>query len=227
MVLRLNPDIIDINLGCSARCVSNRGAGAGLLKSPEKIKEIFTGLIKISPVPVTAKMRLGWDENSRNYLEVAKLLEDHGAAMIAVHGRTRSQAYTGKSDWIAIGEIKQTVSIPVIANGDVRTVADIERIKSITGCDAVMIGRGAIGNPWLFSRIDRASISLQSTIEVMLEHLTLMDDFYGQSRGHILFRKHLKAYLEPYHVNNSLLNSLVTAPDIVNLKENLIALHTG
>ena len=103
--------------------------------------------MKVSPIPVTAKIRLGWDDSSRNYLEIARLLEDQGAALIAVHGRTGKQAYSGKSDWEAIAEIKKTVKIPVIANGDVRSAADIESIKSITGCDGVMIGRGSIGNP--------------------------------------------------------------------------------
>ena len=117
------------------------------------IKTIFTELVKISPIPVTAKIRLGWDDASLNYLDIARLLEDNGAALIAVHGRTKKQAYTGLRDWQAIAEIKKMV-IPVIANGDVKSLKDIEKIKSITGCHGVMIGRGSIGNPWIFSRVD-------------------------------------------------------------------------
>lgn len=211
LLFPLKPDILDINLGCSARKVLNRGAGAGLLRKPELIKSIFTELMKISPIPVTAKIRLGWDDSSRNYLEIARMLEGEGAALIAVHGRTGRQAYTGKSDWEAIAEIKQAVKIPVIANGDVRSLADIDRIKSTTGSDGVMIGRGSIGNPWLFSRLDHRAISLKETISVAQDHLALMVKFYGAEWGHIRFRKHLKAYLSQYGIPRNYLTLLMTA----------------
>ncbi len=145
-----NPNFIDINMGCSARNVSNRGAGAGLLKDPQKIARIIDSLVKNLDIPITAKIRLGWDEDTKNYLEVAKIIQDNGASALTVHGRTRKQEYTGTADWNAISEVKQLLSIPVIGNGDVKSHADISRLLSATGCDAAMIGRAAIGNPWIF-----------------------------------------------------------------------------
>ena len=222
LIFQLHPDILDINLGCSAKKVTNRGAGAGLLKNPEMIKTIFTELVKISPIPVTAKIRLGWDDASLNYLDIARLLEDNGAALIAVHGRTKKQAYTGLSDWQAIAEIKKMVHIPVIANGDVKSLKDIEKIKSITGCDGVMIGRGSIGNPWIFSRVDHNLISLEETKQVILDHLGLMTDFYGPDWGHVIFRKHLKAYLRPFVISPLTIRLLMTSNSYVELKVNIM-----
>jgi tRNA-dihydrouridine synthase B len=221
-IFQLHPDILDINLGCSAKKVTNRGAGAGLLKNPELIKTIFSKLVKISPIPVTAKIRLGWDDSSLNYLEIARLLEDNGASLIAVHGRTKKQAYSGMSDWQAIAEIKKIVHIPVIANGDVKSLDDIERIKSITGCDGVMIGRGSIGNPWIFSRIDHNLLSLEETKQVILDHLGLMTDFYGPDWGHVIFRKHLKAYLRPYSIPPQIIRLLMTSNSYEELKTFII-----
>jgi nifR3 family TIM-barrel protein len=191
----LGPDIIDINMGCSARKVSQRGSGAGLLKDPPKIGRIFARLNRALSIPVTGKIRLGWDDDSLNYLEVAKILEENGAALIAVHGRTREQAYRGQANWDAIAEIKQAVKIPVIGNGDVRTVADIERIKQHTSCDGVMIGRAAIGNPWIFQRKDIDQVTLAEKAQLIYRHLDLMMDFYGEERGLVLFRKHVVKYV--------------------------------
>jgi tRNA-dihydrouridine synthase B len=222
LIFQLNPDILDINLGCSAKKVSNRGAGAGLLRTPDLIKDIFSELVKISPIPVTAKIRLGWDDSSLNYLDIARLLEDNGASLIAVHGRTKIQAYSGLSDWQAIAEIKQTVHIPVIANGDVKSLEDIDKIKLITDCDGVMIGRGSIGNPWIFSRIDHNLLSLEETKQVILDHLRLMTDFYGPDWGHVIFRKHLKAYLRPYSISTQSIRLLMTSNSYEELKTNII-----
>jgi nifR3 family TIM-barrel protein len=191
----LGPDIIDINMGCSVKKVSGRGAGAGLLKDPAKIGRIFARLTKALSVPVTGKIRLGWDEDSLNYLEVARIMADNGAALVAVHGRTKAQAYQGVANWDAIAEIKQAVSIPVIGNGDVTCVADIARIKQHTGCDAVMIARAAIGNPWIFQRKDTHEITLAQKAQLIYRHLDLMLDFYGSERGLILFRKHIVKYV--------------------------------
>jgi tRNA-dihydrouridine synthase B len=191
----LGPDIIDLNMGCSVKKVSGRGAGAALLKDPAKIGRIFARLTKALLVPVTGKIRLGWDDDSLNYLKVAKIMEDNGAALIAVHGRTKAQAYRGEANWDAIAEIKQTVNIPVIGNGDVRTAADIERIKLHTGCDAVMIARAAIGNPWIFQRKDIHEVTLAEKAALIHRHLALMLEFYGQERGLILFRKHVVKYV--------------------------------
>jgi tRNA-dihydrouridine synthase B len=194
------PDIIDINMGCSVKAVTKRGAGAGLLRTPQKIAAIFSKLSSNLPVPVTGKIRLGWDEDMRNYIQVAKVIEENGGALIAVHARTRSQGYRGDADWDAIAEVKQAVSIPVIGNGDVRSVADIERLKEHTHCDGVMIGRGAIGNPWLFSRQSREQISPRQIQATILNHLERMISFYGDEQGLLLFRKHAKRYLSQLHL---------------------------
>lgn len=191
----LEPDIIDLNMGCSVPKVSGKGAGAALLKEPRKIGRIFKRLTKALSIPVTGKIRLGWDEESLNYLEVAKILEDNGAALIAVHGRTKEQAYNGQARWDAIAEIKQAVKIPVIGNGDVKTVADIERMQRHTGCDAVMIARAAIGNPWIFQGKDLPQVTLAEKAQLIYRHLELMLEFYGQERGLILFRKHIVKYV--------------------------------
>lgn len=211
------PDIIDVNMGCSARCVSGRGAGAGLLRTPEKIARIFSTLTRELAIPITGKIRLGWDAESRNYLEIAKIIEDNGGSLIAVHARTREQGYTGEVDWDAIAEIKQSVHIPVLGNGDVKTVADIDRIKAQTGCDGVMIGRAAIGNPWIFARIERDQVPSALEHETIHRHLKANLEFYGVDRGLTLFRKHLKRYLTPYNVPNSTLGALLTStePEIV------------
>lgn len=192
----MGPDIIDLNMGCSVNNVAGRGAGAGLLCDPAKVGRIFQRLTKAVSVPVTAKIRLGWDDRSRNYREIARVLEDSGASLVAVHGRTKMQAYSGVADWDAIAEVKQAVKIPVVANGDVRTAADVERVKRHTGCDAVMIGRAAIGNPWIFQRRDRDQVDTADQTALVRRHLALMLDFYGRERGLILFRKHVVKYVK-------------------------------
>lgn len=189
------PDIIDINMGCYVKDIAERGAGSGMLRQPEKIARVFSRLSKALTIPVTGKIRLGWDESSRNYLEVAKILEDNGASLIAIHGRTKAQAYKGEANWDAIAEVKQTVTIPVVGNGDVRTVADIARIRAYTGCDAVMIGRAAIGNPWIFAGQDRGQVTVSEKLSLMRRHLTLNLEFYGPEIGLILFRKHAAKYI--------------------------------
>lgn len=192
---QLGPDIIDLNMGCSVPKVSGRGAGAALLKEPAKIGRIFARLTRALTTPVTGKIRIGWDDHSLNYMEVAKVLEDNGAALIAVHGRTKTQAYNGRANWDAIAEVKQMVKIPVIGNGDVNCAADIERIKQYTGCDGVMIARAAIGNPWIFRRKDINRVTLAEKSKLIHHHLNLMLEFYGQERGLILFRKHVVKYV--------------------------------
>ncbi len=195
LLQELDPDIIDINMGCYVKGIAERGAGSGMLREPAKIGRLFTQLSHELPVPVTGKIRLGWDDSTRNYVEVARVLEESGASLIAVHGRTKDQAYRGNADWDAIAEVKQAVRIPVLANGDVKTVADIARIKAVTGCDGVMIGRGAIGNPWIFSRRNRGQVPAQDRIALMRRHLQLNLAFYGENKGLILFRKHACRYI--------------------------------
>ncbi len=191
----LGPDIIDINMGCYVKSISERGAGSGMLCQPDKIGRVFSRMAQALTIPVTGKIRLGWDERTRNYLGVARILEDSGASLIAVHGRTRAQAYQGAADWDAIAEIKQAVRLPVIGNGDVRTVRDIGRMRAHTGCDGVMIGRGAIGNPWIFAGLDREQVSLAEKVALMRRHLALNLDFYGPMTGLLLFRKHAARYI--------------------------------
>ncbi|MBI4785931.1 MAG: tRNA dihydrouridine synthase DusB [Chloroflexi bacterium] len=191
----LGPDIIDLNMGCYVKDVAERGAGSGMLRDPAKIGRIFARLSTQLRVPVTGKIRLGWDDATRNHVTVAKILEDNGASVVAVHARTKEQAYRGEADWDAIAEVKQAVRIPVIGNGDVKSVADIARIKAHTGCDGVMIGRGAIGNPWIFSRLDRDQVPAQDKIALMRRHFALNLDFYGERIGLVLFRKHAAKYI--------------------------------
>jgi tRNA-dihydrouridine synthase B len=192
----LEPDILDVNLGCSARRVSSRGAGAGLLQEPNKVARIFDLLSNALDIPISAKMRLGWDQDTRNYLQIARIIQENGGKLLAVHGRTRRQGYSGKADWDAIAEIKQALSIPVIANGDVRKVEDIEKIRTQTGCDAVMIGRAAIGNPWLFSMLNREQVPVELFRKTIFQHFYRVLDFYGTERGLLLFRKHASRYLD-------------------------------
>lgn len=187
--------IIDVNMGCPAKSVAHIGGGVGLMKTPLKIARIFRKLSSALEVPVTGKIRLGWDD-CRSFKLVARILEENGAALIAVHARTKEQGYGGEADWDAIAEIKSLVKIPVIGNGDVRTVADIERMKSHTGCDAVMIGRAAIGNPWIFSRLEREQVPPEEVRRMMRRHLERSMAFHGPRKGLVLFRKHALRYLK-------------------------------
>jgi tRNA-dihydrouridine synthase B len=226
-VRKLNPDIIDLNLGCCAKSVSARGAGAGLLKDTLKIAEIISKLSSTLDIPLTAKIRLGWDEKSLNYIKVAKIIEDNGGKLIAVHGRTRVQAYDGQANWDAIAEIKNAVSIPVIANGDVVTVADIDRIKKQTGCDGVMIGRAAVSNPWIFSRLDRHQVPIEQVRQTMFHHLQGLLDFYGSPFGMIMFRKFAKRYLQPYPLDKNLIYALMTCNEPAEFSDLLEQIFTN
>lgn len=216
-IQKLKPDAIDINMGCSVRRVSGRGAGAGLLKDPGKIANIMQSLSRHLDVPTTAKIRLGWDENNLNYLDIARAIEDNGGALIAVHARTRAQGYGGKADWDAIAAIKQHVRIPVIGNGDIRTISDIDEMLVHTNCDAVMIGRTAIGNPWIFRRQSFTDITMNEFKSVVHNHLEKMMAYYGLERGVILFRKHLAGYIRPLHPNVTLRQNILRCHDIVQI----------
>lgn len=210
----MEPDIIDVNMGCYVKDIAERGAGSGMLRTPEKIGRVFRRLSHELGVPVTGKIRLGWDDQSRNHVYVAHVLEDNGASLVAVHGRTKAQAYQGNADWDAIAEVKEAVHIPVIGNGDVRTVADIARIRAQTGCDGVMIGRGAIGNPWIFSRRERENVSIAERIALLKRHLELNLDFYGARRGLLLFRKHAVKYIQNLPGEEYLRVHLLTAESV-------------
>ena len=195
-LMEQRPDIIDLNMGCPARRVVGGGRGAALLSDLPLAGRLIRRLVDRLSVPVTAKIRLGWDAHTRNYLDVSRMLEDSGIALIAVHGRTRAQQYSGQADWSAIAEVKQAVSVPVLANGDVRTVQDIDRIRAVTGCDGAMIGRGAIGNPWLFSRRPLADLTWPERLALIRRHVLWMTHYYGERLGVVLFRKHVVKYVQ-------------------------------
>lgn len=195
-IAELEPDIIDINMGCSTRRVSGRGAGVGMMPQPELVAETFRLLSHNLDIPVSGKLRLGWDDDQRNYAEIARIMVDNGAALVALHARTKMQKYDGRADWDEIARLREVVDVPVIGNGDVRTPADIERMKAHTGCEAVMIGRAAIGNPWIFARRERQDIREAEVLAAIRLHLAEMVAYYGEPPGVIMFRKHLKRYLE-------------------------------
>lgn len=207
------PDILDINMGCSVRRVSGRGAGAGLLRTPLKVARIFRTLTRELDIPLTAKIRLGWDTDTLNYALIARIVEENGGALVAVHGRSRSQGYGGEADWDAIAHVKQMLKIPVIANGDVKTVQDIHAIQALTGCDAVMIGRAAMGNPWIFARQERSAVSPAMVCGMVQNHLQRMLAFYGESDGLIKFRKHASRYLNFLSISPQQRNELLTAEE--------------
>ena len=198
-VQELKPDIIDINMGCPAKTVAHSGAGVGLMRAPLKVAHIFQKLSTALDVPVTGKIRIGW-EDCRSYKLIARVVEENGGAAIAVHARTKEQGYGGEADWDVIAELKQSVEIPVIGNGDVRTVGDIDRMKAYTGCDAVMIGRAAVGNPWIFSRLDRDQVPPELVLQMVHQHLERHMAFYGERKGMMIFRKHAVRYLSLQHL---------------------------
>jgi len=218
------PDVIDVNMGCSVPKIASRGAGAALLKEPAKIARIFERLTRALSLPVTGKIRLGWDQKTRNYLEILHALQDNGAAMVAVHARTREQGYGGEADWDAIAEIVQAAKIPIIGNGDVQSVQDAEKMTQATGCSAVMIGRGAIGNPWLFQRRERSAVPLSEKIHTVRYHFQLMEDYYGQPQATILMRKHLGKYFNEHHGIREFRPLLVTIESKEDLNELLISI---
>ena len=194
-VLHLNPDGIDVNMGCSVKTVSGRGAGAGLLRCPDKARTIIRRLVAETGLPISAKIRLGWDHGTLNYMEFSEMLESEGVWAIAVHGRTRQMAYSGCADWERIGEIARARRIPVFGNGDVKTFAEAHERMRTYGVAGVYVGRGAIGNPWIFSGIDKATLSYAERLPVILRHLDAMAKFYGDALAAVLVRKHLTQYL--------------------------------
>lgn len=226
-LLDLGPDIIDINMGCATRQVSGRGAGVGMMPQPELVRETFSLLSRHLPVPVTGKIRLGWDANQQNFLEIGQIMVDNGAALIAIHGRTKVQKYDGRANWDAIAALKQAVSVPVIGNGDVTTPADMTRMKAHTGCDAVMVGRAAIGNPWIFARQEKQSLPLVEIMSAICLHLREMLAYYGSPHGLIRFRKHLKQYLDGRFLPDSLLEALLQTEDATHFCHLLQAAQGG
>ena len=194
-------DLVDINMGCPVRKVVHGGSGSALLREPARIRKILKAVRKATSLPLTIKIRTGWDEKSKNFLEVGKIAEEAGVDAITIHGRARSQGYAAKADWADIRELKSTLKIPVIGNGDILTPPSILKILSYTGCDGAMIGRGAYGNPWIFAKglsLLRGEIprepGLEEKEELLLRHLSLMVDWKGEIHGLREFRKHLIWY---------------------------------
>jgi len=181
-------------MGCPAKSVADRGAGVGMMRTPLKIARTFKKLTAALKVPVTGKIRLGW-ENYRSYKLIARIVEENGGSLIALHGRTKEQSYSGEANWDAIAEVRAAVKIPVIGSGDVKTISDIERMKKYTGCNAVMIGRAAIANPWIFSGLDRDDVSPEQVHQIVKTHFERNVKFYGLEDGQRLFRKHAVQYL--------------------------------
>ena len=202
---KMHPDIIDINMGCPVPKVAvSAQAGAALLKNPDKVYEIVKSVVEAISIPVTVKIRSGWDKNSINAIEIAKVCERAGASAICVHPRTRSQRYEGLSDWNIIKEVKESISIPVIGNGDIRSVDDAKRMIELTNCDAVMIGRGVLGNPWLIRDIvdyleDGALpkvISKDEKIDMCIKHMNYLLSFKDEKTAVLEMRSHIAWYLK-------------------------------
>ena len=206
---RFKPDMIDVNLGCPARTVSGRGAGCALMKSPELVKQIFEQVCKVVSIPVTVKIRLGWDDHSMNYMEIASIAVERGAKAVALHARTKKMGFGKTVRWEHIATLKKAMPVPVIGNGDVRSVADARRMIEETGCDAVMIGRAAKANPWVFSWRDREEVSVDEVFYLARYQLRQMLELNPEN-AIMPFRKYLKAYLEPYQLPKDEMRALLT-----------------
>ena len=202
--LQYRPDIIDLNMGCPAPKITSNHSGSALMKEPKLAEEIIRAVVKAVDIPVTVKMRKGWDEEHVNAVEFAKMAQDAGAAAIAIHARTRSQMYAPPADWSIIKKVKQAVQIPVIGNGDVVSLDDCIRMYEETGCDLVMIGRGALGNPWIFGEIREylvhgnrlAPLPLTDKLAIMKKHIALLCQYKGERIGMREARKHAAWYMK-------------------------------
>lgn len=226
-------DFLDINMGCPMPKVANSGDGCGLMRTPELAGQIVNAVSRAVPVPVTVKCRLGWDRGSINAPELAKRLEDNGAAMVTVHGRTRSMLYSGTADWDEIRKVKEAVSIPVIANGDITGAETALRCLRRTGADGIMVGRSSFGDPWIFTEISAALRGdpvparppLKERVEVAVAQFRLAEQDHGEHIACLEARKHFAWYLKGvphsgYFKNQ--ISSMSTMDDIYRIAEQIV-----
>lgn len=204
MVEASGADMLDFNMGCPVPKIVNNGEGSALMKNPQLAHDILAAMVKAVKIPVTVKFRAGWDDANRNAVEIARAVEAAGVSAVAVHGRTRQQFYEGKADWSIIADVKQAVKVPVFGNGDIFTVADGLRMLEQTGCDGLMIGRGADGNPWLFTALAAAlrgeqlpqPPSLKERLAQAAEHLEMLIAYKNEVVAVKEMRRHISAYLK-------------------------------
>lgn len=215
-------DFIDINMGCPTPKITKNGEGSALMRQPKLVAKIVKKVSNVSAHPVTIKIRKGWDDNSVNAIEIAKIAEENGAKAIAVHARTREQFYEGTADWNIIKEVKSHISIPVIGNGDIKCPEDAKNMLNFTGCDAIMIGRASRGNPWIFNQVisfldGSVKIPLPSFDErknMILRHLNLLIEHKGEAQGVREMRKHIAWYIKGLNNSAQIKNKIFKATSI-------------
>lgn len=235
--LENKPDIIDINMGCPAPKISSNGSGSALMKNPRLCGEIVKAVTAVTDIPVTVKIRKGWDDDSVNAVEVAKICESAGAAAITVHGRTRQQYYKPPVDYDIIKAVRESVSVPVIANGDIDSAERAKEVMDITGCDLVMIGRATLGNPWIFSQINAYlenpnvkihTPDLEERLGVMIEHIGKMVEYKGEHMAMLQARKLVVGYFKGMKGAAALRNEAVkikTLDDLYELRQKALSLQ--
>lgn len=235
--LENKPDIIDINMGCPAPKISSNGSGSALMKNPRLCGEIVKAVTAVTDIPVTVKIRKGWDDDSVNAVEVAKICESAGAAAITVHGRTRQQYYKPPVDYDIIKAVRESVSVPVIANGDIDSAEKAKEVMDITGCDLVMIGRATLGNPWIFSQINAYlenpnvkihTPDLEERLGVMIEHIGKMVEYKGEHMAMLQARKLVVGYFKGMRGAAALRNEagkIKTLDDLYELRQKALSLQ--
>lgn len=235
--LENKPDIIDINMGCPAPKISSNGSGSALMKNPRLCGEIVKAVTAVTDIPVTVKIRKGWDDDSVNAVEVAKICESAGAAAITVHGRTRQQYYKPPVDYDIIKAVRESVSVPVIANGDIGSAERAKKVMDITGCDLVMIGRATLGNPWIFSQINAYlenpnvkihTPDLEERLGVMIEHIGKMVEYKGEHMAMLQARKLVVGYFKGMKGAAALRNEagkIKTLDDLYELRQKALSLQ--